>query len=334
VENLLTGYRISGHSYAGIIAGTLEQYVHLGDACTMTDNLAYDPKLAADKVKDGRSGKRDDRWVFTSRDSSLEYLVIASLAAAGRILKGYDDELARECLATAFKAWRYEQEHEPVENWSAYVPGRRPAMEALAACVLLSCTGEEEYKERLRALLPEAAEHFFWVGGVFARAISYMQDESFTASVQAAAVAYRENREKEWISNPFGVPYFHNIWGVGWLLQRYALQEYFLHRAFPDLFPAENIFQVVHYALGCHPASNLSLVSGVGAQSVTATYGVNRAEYSYIPGGNVSGPSLILPDFPELKSPYPFLWQQTEYVMSGAASYIFCVLAADKLLNT
>ncbi len=49
--------------------------------------------------------------------------------------------------------------------------------------------------------------------------------------------------------------------------------------------------------------------------------------------GMVSGTALIRPDFPELKEPYPYLWQQTEYVMSGVATYIFCVKAADKLLN-
>jgi len=47
----------------------------------------------------------------------------------------------------------------------------------------------------------------------------------------------------------------------------------------------------------------------------------------------VSGTALIRPDFPELKEPFPYLWQQTEYVMPGAATYIFCVLAADQLLN-
>ena len=46
-----------------------------------------------------------------------------------------------------------------------------------------------------------------------------------------------------------------------------------------------------------------------------------------------SGPNLIRPDFPELKQPFPFLWQQAEYVIGGAATYIFCVLAADRLLN-
>jgi hypothetical protein len=53
----------------------------------------------------------------------------------------------------------------------------------------------------------------------------------------------------------------------------------------------------------------------------------------YIPGGMVSGTALIRPDFPELKETTPYLWQQSEYVMPGAATYIFCVMAADLLLG-
>jgi hypothetical protein len=43
--------------------------------------------------------------------------------------------------------------------------------------------------------------------------------------------------------------------------------------------------------------------------------------------------AAIRPDFPELKEPFPFLWQQAEYVLTGAATYVFTVLAADRLLN-
>ncbi|HNT33303.1 MAG TPA: hypothetical protein PKN49_12915, partial [Candidatus Aminicenantes bacterium] len=72
---------------------------------------------------------------------------------------------------------------------------------------------------------------------------------------------------------------------------------------------------------------------GVGAKSLTIGYGMNRADWSYIPGMNVSGTALIRPDFPELKDDFPFLWQQAENVIGGAATYIFTVLAADRLLN-
>jgi hypothetical protein len=66
---------------------------------------------------------------------------------------------------------------------------------------------------------------------------------------------------------------------------------------------------------------------------MTTAYGTNRADFSYIPGGVVSGTALIRPDLPELKD-WPYLWQQGEYVMGGGAcDFLFMVLAADHLLN-
>jgi endoglucanase len=53
----------------------------------------------------------------------------------------------------------------------------------------------------------------------------------------------------------------------------------------------------------------------------------------YIPGGSASGTALIRPDLPELKI-WPYLWQQTEYVMGGGAlNYMFLVLASDDMLG-
>lgn len=60
---------------------------------------------------------------------------------------------------------------------------------------------------------------------------------------------------------------------------------------------------------------------------------LNRADWSYIPGGVVSGTALIRPDFPELLT-FPFLWQQTEYVLGGGSShYMFLVLAVQDLMK-
>ena len=74
-------------------------------------------------------------------------------------------------------------------------------------------------------------------------------------------------------------------------------------------------------------------MSGVGAKSLTAAYGFNRADWCYIPGGIASGTALIRPDFPELLE-WPYLWQQTEYVLGGGTTdYLLLVLAADQVLN-
>ena len=133
---------------------------------------------------------------------------------------------------------------------------------------------------------------------------------------------------------PYGVPYEPSIWGAGWDIQRFGFENYFLADAYPDMFSKEPVCNALNFVLGCHPGSNqASFASGVGAKSATVGYGLNRADWSYIPGGVISGTALIRPDFPELLT-FPFLWQQTEYVLGGGSShYMFLVLAVQKLMK-
>ena len=342
--NLLSGYRATAgtehpHSFHGIIEATLVQYTHLGDAATMTDNHIHDPSLAPGHIRCDAEGhiytsRNDDRWAFTNHDSALEYMVAAALAASSRVLRGYEDDLADECLRTAIQVWEYEQAHAPVEQRAAYVPRGVEAQEIVAAVELLLTTGENRYRARLLEMQPALEKVTRWVGGAIARALPAIDDAEFTAAFCAVVEAGNAEFAAELAANPFGIHWHPHVWGVGWQIQQSAVELYQLWLAFPDLIDREIVLRVVNYVLGCHPASNVSLTSGVGARSVTAAYGVNRAEWSYIPGGMVSGVALIRPDFPELKDPWPHLWQQTEYVMPGAANYIFCVLAADRMLNS
>jgi endoglucanase len=334
VENLLSGYHAVGHSFSGIIEASLEQYTHLGDASTMTDNRIYDPTLAPHEVVGGHSGKQDDRWAFTNHDTGQEYQVAAALAAASRVLRGFENSLALECLDTAEKIWEREQNQPPVRQPSAYVPRNPEAQEVMAGVELWLTTGKDSYRRRILDLIPVIEQNIMWVGWQVARALHKIGDERFLKRFTQAAEAYQQKLDEDLAKNPFGIPFHSQIWGIGWNLQSYAVHLYFLLQAFPRLFRREAILRVLNYVLGCHPGSDVSLVSGVGARSLDVAYGTNRADWSYIPGGVASGPNLVLPDFPEMKYPFPFLWQQTEYVIGGAATYIFCVLAADQLLNS
>ncbi len=333
VENLLTGYRTAGHSFVGIIANREVRGFLGGDVANFTDGLVYDASLGPDEITDGRSGKHDDRWVFTNRTTSLEYAVIQALAAASRVLRGHNDRLAGEALAAAEQAWHFEQTHPPAERRNAYVPGRPEVHEILATSELLITTGHEVYRSRLVELLPMVEENIERVGWAVVRSLPQAQDETLERRVRQAVEVYASSLEDELSRNPYGVPWRPQVWGIGWSIQRYAVEQFYLHETYPALFDRENVLRVVNYVLGVHPASSVSLTSGVGAQSLTTAYGYNMSDWAYIPGGMVSGTALIRPDFPELKEPYPFLWQQVEYVMGGAATYIFCVLAADELLN-
>ncbi len=332
-ECLLGGYRAAGHSFCGIIAGDERSYYQRGEVASMTDNLVYDPSLAPDERTGTHSGRRDDRWAFTNRDTGLEYHVAAALAAASRALKGYDDPLAQECLETALGAWEYEQGHPPARHRSGYVPAGPQAEQVVAAAELLVTTGEAAFADRLVALLPVIGDHVAATAWAVARALPQVDDEAFSGAVRGLLEGYAREVERELAGNPFGVQWRPHIWGVAWQILDFARRHYYLVRAFPDLFDREALLSVLSYVLGCHPAGNLSLVSGVGARSATVTFGINRASWSYVPGGVVSGPNLVRPHFVEFKEDYPFLWQQSENVIPGGASYVFCVLAADALLT-
>lgn len=122
--------------------------------------------------------------------------------------------------------------------------------------------------------------------------------------------------------------------GVLALLAQYrawAIANYLLHKAFPDLIGPEYTFKGLNYLYGCHPDSAISFVSGVGANSKKVAYGNNRADFSYIAGGVVPGILVIKPDFPENKEDWPFLWGENEYVVAVAADYLYLVHAAIDL---
>src|SRR5215475_2990974 len=106
---LLAQYKAFGHAIPGIISPTLQQYTHLGDGASETDERVYSPSLGRLETDGVHSGTPDDRLAFTTRTTPLEYLTISSLAAASRALRGYNDKLAEECLQTATHAW--EEEH-------------------------------------------------------------------------------------------------------------------------------------------------------------------------------------------------------------------------------
>ena len=198
-----------------------------------------------------------------------------------------------------------------------------------AAIELLLATGEEKYRREITGLLSEQLLKDSDVTAHVGRVMPQLGDPALEALVLRAAGAYRVQGEQLQKENPFGVPYRPHIWGDGWNIQSFGVRQYFLQKYFPGIFDGRTMLNALNFILGNHPGENTSsFVSGVGSRSVTVAYGVNRADWSFIPGGSVSGPGIIRPDFPELKE-WPFFWQQTEYVMGGGATnFMFLALAA------
>jgi hypothetical protein len=322
VLTVLGGYRSLGRLYRGVIVPTLQQYVLVGDTANYSDNLVHDPSLAGAKRTGTHSGATDDRWVFTEQNPGREYKGIAALAIGGRVLKDYDPKLAAECVAAAEALWKHERDAS-----KGFDERTRAAVE------LLLTTRKPEYAAALVASRDQIVARIGSTGWTVGRALPLVGDRQFTDAVRAAVAGHFAKVVEQQRETPFGVPYKPVIWGAGWDIQRFGVEQYFLHRACPDVVSPEYMLNALNFVLGVHPGPNTaSFASGVGSRSMTIGYGLNRGDWSYIPGGVVSGTALIRPDLPELKD-FPFLWQQAEYVLGGGATnFMVLVLAADQVL--
>ncbi|MCB0597513.1 MAG: glycoside hydrolase family 9 protein, partial [Phaeodactylibacter sp.] len=261
---LIAQHRAVGHAIPGIVSAHLHTYHHLGDGSTKTDNLVYNPELDSLETDGFTSGSFDDRWAFTSKSTPLNYGSIAALAAASRAMRGYNDELAAECLATAEKAWLEEQGQEPNLFHHGNTTGGRLDDEELKATVeLLLTTQKDQYRRRLSEQWPTIESRFAQNAALAALAMPLM-DEAYAEKLEGLARQYKEQIGRYEEENPFGVPIATGGWAGNGQVVAFAQTNYFLHKAFPAIFDKEDVFKGLNYIYGCHPGSNISFVSGVG----------------------------------------------------------------------
>jgi len=321
VLSIVGAYKSMGRFYRGIIVPTKRQYVLLGDPVNHSDGKVFSNTQEDENIAMAQPGAPDDRWVFTEQNPSREVNTAAALAAAARVLKGYKPKLAEDCLKIA------------KEIWNTTTPENK-LQKTYLAVELLRTTKDQKYADFLTentSLMVENVEQTGWMIGP---ALPLIKDQSFKEKMRSAVKKYLATVIEQGRKTPYGMPYEPNIWGAGWGIQNFGVHQYYLHTSYPEFFPKEYMLDAMNFILGVHPGVNTSsFASGVGSRSLTQAYGMNRGDASYISGGIGSGTALIRPDFPELLK-WPFLWQQTEYVLGGGTTdYMFLILAADNLLN-
>ena len=328
----LAQVRAFGHPIVGIQSAWLSQYTFVGDAASQTDNRLYDPKLAPDEIKGNYSGKPDDRWAWTNYTVFNQYGDTASLAAASRVLKGWNDPLAKECLDTAIKLWNDEQTHPAPNPYRGSFARFGPPEWSAALELMLATDGAEPYKQRVEKLFPTVIEHMDGRGWTAVRALPYL-DASYKAQFRSALKAWLPRLNQQLDANPFGVPTTQRDWGGAEQVAEFGAEMYFLHEAFSDLVGPEYTIRAANYLLGTHPVSSESYIAAVGTVSRRHTYSINRGDYSYIPGAMIPGYVVIKPDFPECMSDFAMLWYEHETTVSAASSWVLEANAAEALVR-
>jgi hypothetical protein len=336
VLQVLAQIKAIGHPIMGIIEPNLRGYTHLGDAASNTDGRTYSERLGPNELDGNFSGKPDDRWAFTTKSANLQYGAAASLAAAARLLKGWDDPLAKECLDTAVRLWNEEHANPtPMpQGRGGFGPGGMgAAMDWNAALELLITThGAEPYKKRILELFPTIKQRFGFNGWTAVRALPYM-DAEFKKQLAEVVKAYAVELDADLAKTPFGVPPSLRTWGGSVSVAEFGVRMYFLHKAFPEIVGTDYTLRAANYLLGTHPVSSTSYISSVGTVSKMKAYGNNRADGTFIPGGMIPGYILIQPDFPECIDDFGFLWFEDEYTISVTAKWILAANAADALVK-
>jgi endoglucanase len=355
---ILNFHRRFGEVGLGVIVPTLRQYVHLGDPATQTDNRVVDPSITRSRAAriEGLWYKKvanrfskifdpeenlnrieetipdlDDRLIFTQVNPARQVFVAAGLAQAARVLKGYNDPMAEECLRTAEALWAANKDATDGDSqpiW-AYTYGYRGSIESLklhALAELILTTGKDEYKKDLCGRSAAVEKYFGFSGWTLSRVLPLLDNPEFVRKVNAAAQAYQPRLEKRMAESPFGCPLQHTE-VIGFI-------QYYLHKGWPEIFSLDPLYAVMNFLLGCRPGKTTgSLVSGVGVNSPVVAYGFNRGDWSYIPGGTFwNAVNLVRPDLAEDKT-WPFLWQEREYITDAACMFMFTVIAADRLLE-
>ena len=312
---VINGYLALGRFPRGIISNNLRQYTLLGDTSSASDGIL---------------GNGDDRWIYPDVSNGISMAV--NVAASARALRGLNDTLANHCVEIAKYTF------DTAEVPPAGMRGGGPMAKMQLATELYLTTGEQRYFDFIvdnwDAVVAAAPSCAWYIARIEKQMEGQRKYRKQCAAFREALVKYRAQLDRQSAETPYGVPYRPSIWGAGWDIQSFGYRHYFLAKAYPDIFAPDQVFDALNFILGRHPGSNqASFAGGVGAESATVGYGLNRADWTYIPGGTVSGTALIRPDFPELLV-FPYLWQQVEYVLGGGSShYMFLVLAAKDLIE-
>ncbi len=300
ILNLVAQAEQIGHMASTLSNSVLDNYHHLGDAASITDGLHYDPSLKPYEVSaDGkRSGTPDDMWAFTTRNPRLDLQAAGVFTSAARVLKGYNDDLAKRAQTQADRL-------------------RKEATELLA---------KRNVRRNAQA---EADDAWLYGDANLVRNVQTaldsvpMKDKSYLKRIRPLIVKFAEYVKNFDAQNPYGVPIGLGNWAGVNMVLNFGIAVNYAHIYFPDIVSKDEIYRVSNWLYGCHPYHNYSFVAVVGAaRPKQVFYGNNRADFSFIPGNVAPGLLFRQPDHFENYDDWPFLWGQNEGTIAGNIQYV------------
>ena len=226
--NILAQAENIGFMATTLSNSVLDNYHHLGDAATITDGLHYDPSLKPYEISaDGlSSGTPDDMWAFTGRDPNLDYRAATVLAAAGRVLRGFNDDIANRSLREskrlmdeAGKLLAKIDKSKMAEPDTSIHHYRGEVGDISTYLQLYVATGEKQYQRQfLQTIWPALDKNVRLFLPTALDAVPNM-DESYRNKLRPYIEKYKAYCQSLAKNNPYGVPIGLDSWaGTGGLV--------------------------------------------------------------------------------------------------------------------
>ena len=335
VLNLVAQAEQLGHMSRTLSNSVLDNYHHLGDASTITDGLQYDPTLKRFEVsEDGkRSGTPDDMWAFTGGGNGPDFNAASMFAAAARVLKGYNDELAERCMKQAKRLSGGDPGNS--NNRRGGMGGGFGGGNMGLNLQLYRTTGEKAYLDRFEQQIWQDLSRNV-NGGIRTalEAVPFMNAE-YKQRLAPYVAQYKQYLDRFDTLNPYGVPIGEGNWAGSGSVVSFGATACLANLYFPDIIDKSYAYKAAAFMFGCHPYHNYSLVAAVGAaRPKEVFYGNNRADFSFIPGNVAPGLLFRRPDHFENFDDWPFLWGQNEGTIAGNCSYLIFGEALKKMAKT
>jgi hypothetical protein len=260
-------------------------------------------------ITDGIPGNDDDRLLYVDYHADQQLNHVIAMAAASRALKQARPGLAKKCLESARKGFKYFQTHQEVYRRGSYtatqVKGKERDGSVISAAVeLFLTTGDKAYLkivEGLAGSLPELK--FEWplpretgTGGFryappfLARLAPRLPEGKLKAVVVETCRRAAKMDADRMAIRPWPLETWeYGLWGNNGTHLARAFDTYWLTRVAPEVLPPEKALRSMLWIFGMHPVCDTVFVAGLGFPETKYLYNCHLHAVNGTGSGNIPG---------------------------------------------
>ncbi len=314
----------------------------------------YGTSVLPEAMTDGIPNTGDERLLFHDYHSDVNLKFVVAMAAASRVLRETNPQLAEQSWQAAVRAWTHFQTRPETYRPTVYFYGweeGREQMIAAAAAELYLTRPDPAYLQTLAAFsayfenlptewpAPTVTHHSgFWYAPPFlARLYPQLPAGTLNASIRTALQRAADNlcARSAPAPFPFVSDWRYSDWGMSGVYLNALNDAYWLEKVVPERIRVADLLPAAYWIYGLHPVNDFTLVFGSGFPE--PRYHYHAILHVRFPGAPASIPGAVVPGIANYTHAgvlyyldEPGIYRNSEACMYDAASFLFTMLALNR----